>query len=114
MKLSEIKGEQALDVLVELIDPAAEIFGDKEVATAWKSGVRINAVKVMITNHKKAVIRILAILDGENPETYEVNVLTLPVKLLEILNDPELASLFTSAERTVGATSSASASVKAE
>ena len=30
MKLSDIKGERALDVLADLIDPVAEIMADKD------------------------------------------------------------------------------------
>ena len=33
-KLSEIKGEEALDVLAEIIEPAAEIFTDENVKNA--------------------------------------------------------------------------------
>ena len=32
MKLSDIKGERALDVLADMIEPVAEIMGDKEIA----------------------------------------------------------------------------------
>lgn len=94
MKLSEIKGDAALDALVELIDPAIEIMTDKAVVEAFKSGQKVKAIKGAIKNHKKAVTTILAILDGADPETYKVSVVTLPMKLLEVLNDPDLINLF--------------------
>lgn len=98
MKLSEYKGEQALDILADIVEPAAAILADKELAELSKSGVaRIKLVKPIIKNHKKEVIEILAILEGEEPEQYaeKVNIFTLPAKLLELLNDPELVNLFT-------------------
>lgn len=98
MKLSEYKGEQALDMLADLIEPAATIMADKEVANFAKSGKPvIKIIKPLIKNHKKEVIEIMAILEGEDPKKYadKVNLFTLPAKLLELLNDPDLQSLFT-------------------
>ena len=37
MKLSDYEGEQALDVLADLIEPAMEIMADKEMADREKS-----------------------------------------------------------------------------
>lgn len=94
MKLSEIKGEAALDALADLIEPAAEIMTDVHFVKCIKDGNKIKAVKLAIKNHKKAIITIMAILDGAKPEEYEVNILTLPAKLLEVFDDPDVVSLF--------------------
>lgn len=111
MKLSEYKGDAALDLLADLIDPFCDILSDKEIAENLRTGgKKLTAVKLMIKKHKRAVVEIMAALDGKDPDTYEVGVLTLPMKLLELLNDPELMSLFTSAEQTGGAKPSGSAS----
>ena len=110
MKLSEVKGEAAIDMLADLIEPAGEIMGDPNVADAYRNKSRLAAVKVAIKNHKKAVIEILAVLDGIPVEEYDPNMFSLPVKLLEILNDKELAQLFTLQGQTGDATSSVSAS----
>lgn len=93
MKLSDIKGEEALDVLADLLEPAAEILSDKEVKTAFNKSPLVGA-KVAIKNHKKAVLTVLAVCDGADPATYKPNVFSLPAKLLEILNDPEIIGLF--------------------
>lgn len=100
MKLSEIKGEQALDVLADILEPAARIISDDEIEKAYRSGQKLKAVKIAIKNHKRDVIAILAIMDGEDPETYEPNVLSVPIKLLEILNDPDVMGLFLSQEQS--------------
>lgn len=98
MKLSEIKGEKAIDLLADLLDPVGEILEDEKIIKMVRSGkaTRVEIVKVVLKRHKKAVIEILALMDGEDPKTYEVNVLTLPSKLLEILNDQDFINLFTS------------------
>ena len=106
MKLSDYRGEDALDILADLLEPSAEIFGDKEFAKVYKTQTRLAAVKYALKNHKKPVIQILAILDGEDPETYSPGLMTLPLRLLEILNDPELVSLFTLQEQSADKTSS--------
>lgn len=112
MKLSDFKGEKALDILADLIVPASEVFGDKEVLNAFQSGKRLNAVKLAIKNHKTAVIEILAVLEGETPEEYaeKITIFTLPLKLLQILNDPELLQAFSLQGQAGDATSSGSAS----
>jgi hypothetical protein len=115
VKLSEIKGERALDVLADLIEPASEIMTDKMITTCAKNGEKMKAIKFAIKNHKRAVIEILAALDGvEDVDSYKVGVLTLPAKLLEILNDSEVMSLFTSQGQIVEKTSSGSATENTE
>ena len=94
MKLSEYQGEEALDLLADLIEPAGEIMSDKEIGEVFKKN-RFKAIGMAIKNHKKAVMQIMAAMDGVPVDEYKCNVLTLPVKILEILNDPELVQLFT-------------------
>ena len=98
MKISDIKGEAALDAFVDMIDPAMEIMTDPEISAAYKNPktTRAQLVGSIVKGHKKAVITIMAILDGKDPETYadEINIFTIPAKLMEIINDPEVRSLF--------------------
>jgi len=114
MKISDFRGEQALDLFADLIEPAAEIMADKNVVDAARRGDKLTAIKIAVKAHKKAVIRILAILDGEDPETYSVSILTLPVKLLEILNDEETINLFRSQGQMKPSASSGSATENTE
>lgn len=115
-KLSEYKGDEALELLADLVDPAIEIMADADIAQMLKSGRYIGAVKPILKAHKQAVLQILALLNGKTVEEYkkEVNLFTIPKALLELLNDPDLMSLFTSAEQTEGVTSSGSASENTE
>ena len=75
---------------------------------------RFKAIGLAIKNHKKAVIRIMATMDGVPVDEYKCNVYTLPVKILELLNDPDLVQLFTYQGQTWDAKSSGSASENTE
>lgn len=95
-RLSEYKDEQALDLLADLIEPASCIIADENVAEALKAGKRMAAVKTAIKGHKPEVMELLAVMEGVPVEEYHCNVLTVPMRLLEILNDEELMAVFTS------------------
>lgn len=110
MKLSEIKGEKALDLLVDLIDPITLILADEEIVKIYRSKLpNIVLVKRLISCHKKEVLTILALLNEEDPETYEPSLLVLPMMLLDLLNDKELMDLFHSQDQMKGNGSSGSA-----
>ena len=109
MKLSEYQGEAALDILADLIEPAGEIMSDKEIGEVFKEN-RFKAIGLAIKNHKKAVMQILATMDGVPVDEYKCNVFSLPVKILEILNDPEMIQLFQYQGQTGDAKSSGSVS----
>ena len=117
MKLSEIKGERALDLLVDLIDPITLILADEEIVKIYKSNLpNILLVKRLIANHKKEVLTILALLNEEDPKTYEPSLIALPKMLLDLLNDKELMDLFYSQDQMKRNESSGSAmeSIKAQ
>ena len=113
MKLSEYQGEAALDILADLIEPAGEIMSDKEIGDVFKKN-RFKAIGLAIRNHKNAVMQILATMDGVPVDEYKCNVFSLPVKILEILNDPEMIQLFQYQGQTGDAKSSGSASENTE
>jgi hypothetical protein len=105
MKLSEYKNEDALDLLADIIEPISKILSDRKVQDLALNDVeaRMGAVKYLLKNHKKSIIEIMARLDNVPLEKYEVNIWSLPNKLIELLNDKELISFFHSqAQKTVG------------
>lgn len=109
--MNEIKSrsnEESLDLFADLLEPVAEILADAEVKEAFELK-RIRGVKVAIKKHKAEVIQILALVDGIPVDEYKVNVFTLPLKLLELLNKPEVAELFQSQGRMNFAATSGSA-----
>ena len=96
-KLTDIQDDEALDVLAEIMDPLVEILSDPKIKELQgQEGVtRLVIVKYVIKEHKTSIIHILAALEGVPVEEYHCNILTLPVAVLEILNDPEVSKLFT-------------------
>lgn len=115
MRPSEIEGEQALDVLCEMMEPAATIMADPEIRDMYKAKVpRIKIIIKAIQNHKKEVIQIMAASEMTPVEEYHFNLVTLPRKLLELVNDPSVRDLFTSQGQTGDAKSSGSVSANTE
>ena len=93
--LTEIKGDKALDLVADLLEPVTEIFSDEEVSKAYNVSI-LNAIKVAIKNHKKAVKTIVALMNEEDPNTYEPNVVEIPAMLYQVVTDKEIQRLFTS------------------
>lgn len=114
MKLSEFKNEDALDLLADILEPAARIFSDKAVADAARAGKQADAVKAAIKGHKEDVIAIVAALHKTAPDKCEFDVLTLTKDVLEILNDEELQTFFTSQVQTEEESASGSATENTE
>lgn len=94
-KLSEYKNEEALDLLAEIIDPVALIFADKKFVENLQKN-KLSAIKYVLKEHSKSILEILASLDGVPVEEYECNVITLPITLMQVLNDEDLLDFFKS------------------
>lgn len=109
MKLSDYKNEDALDLLADLLEPVAEIAADTEVVEAFKGKTKLEAIKIAIKKHKKEVVEILARIENTPVEEYSFNVFTLPLKVLEILNDKDLLDFFAMQGQIVGENVSGSA-----
>lgn len=97
MKLSDFKQEEALDVLADIIEPLGMILTDQIVKAKIKEKNKPGAISAAIKNHKKEVIFILARLENKKPEEYSFTLATLPIIILQILNDAELLNFFNSA-----------------
>ena len=112
MKLSDIKGERAIEVIADLIEPVANIATDKECAdlfsvkpvkgedknvSARKHLVR--KVPLLLRTHKRDVIQIIATIDGKSVD--DMNLFSITAALIGIVQDEALIELFTSAARSV-------------
>lgn len=98
MKLSQYKNEDALDLIMDIMDPVAEILGDANFAKLAQdeSANKMTLAKEAIKNHKKAVIQILATLNGVPVEEYQGTPMSMIKDALEILSDEELTEFFIS------------------
>lgn len=94
MKLTEIKGEKAIEMIADLIDPIAKIANDDKFRKLLEANKTAEAAKILLKEHSKEVLVCMAVLHDEDPETYQPNLVTLPAMLLELLNTPELVELF--------------------
>ena len=92
--LAEIKDNEALDLLADMLEPMITISSDPELKK-MKGEDRLKIVQYIIRNHKEPIMQILAMLDGVPVEEYHCSVLTLPATLLELFNHPEVSKLFT-------------------
>lgn len=101
MRLSDYKGEDALDLLAELIEPFTEIISDGEIKKAIKDNKpRPELIKLIIKGHKKSILEIMAQINGEDPSTFAPTVLDLPLMLIDLLNDEAVTQLFRSQVQT--------------
>ena len=102
MKLSDYKGEDALDLLADILEPATSILGDEVFREKMREKEPpVKLAKYALKNHKGAILEIMARIDGEDPATYKPGIFELPSKVLDILNDKELMDLFTSQAESV-------------
>ena len=116
MRISEIKGEAVIDVIADIIEPVANIATDTELQELFekqtvenKEEARTVAIERLkkhvpqiIKNHKRDVITILAIVNGEDVEDYEqtLTLRKLFVDVAVLLGDDEFVDFFTSAVST--------------
>lgn len=94
MRLSEIKGERAIEVIADLIDPVSVIASDDEFRQLLDADKKVDGIKYLLKKHSKEVLTCMAILNDEDPKTYSPSFVALPAMLLELLNTPELVELF--------------------
>lgn len=115
MKLSEIKGERALEVIADLIEPITNIASDKNCKGAFvthpeegetnEEAVARNIkekIPTLLKSHKKDLVNIVGTLEGKNAE--ELSLIEITHSVLEMLNDKALLQLFFSAGQTAEAT----------
>ena len=115
-KKDEHNAEQ-LEIFADLLEPASEIIGDGEIAAVLKpgGGKLLNAFKLALKNHKNAVIRILARIDGIAESDYVVpDFVALWKKLVAFVNLPGVQELFMWQGQTSDGASSGSATESTE
>ena len=96
MRLSDYENEEAVEVLADMIEPAATIMADPKVAEMFNSGKpKILLVKYALKEYKKSVVELIAALHRQKPKEFRFTMISLVKDLLDILNDPELQSVFT-------------------
>lgn len=111
MKLGDIKGERAVEVIAELIEPIASIATDfpnfsvsqedkKDGESDRDLVVRTFKEKVpgLLKSHKNDVLAILCSINGMNPD--DLSVVDIIKGVIDLTNDSDFLSLFLSAVNT--------------
>lgn len=95
-QISQIKDDDALDLLADLLEPVVEICSNEEFKKLIKSkkANRLKIAQLLLKNNKKEIMQILSILSDE--EEYHCNTISLLSDVVNLMNDEELISFFTS------------------
>ena len=93
-RLSDYKGEEAVDLWVDLLDLMSDILKDKKVAELVRSGKpKIELAKGLLKLHKSDVIRVMERIDDTPVDG--LNIITrLVVLISEIGEDETVRSFF--------------------
>ena len=110
MKLSEIRGERALDVIADLIDPVISIASDENASALFRrekcpddmepSAFAMDKVRrsvpTLIRDHKDELCVILSTIEGVPTDEYleGLSIAKLVHDVLELLGDEEFQSFF--------------------
>lgn len=96
MKISNLRGEDAIDKMADLIEPITAIASDKDFEKLYKSKPLVFAVQHCLKHHKKEIMEILAIMNCEDPDYFDPKFWEIPKMIFELLEDENVKSLFTS------------------
>lgn len=116
MKISDFKGENAIEFIGDIIEPVSKIFSDEIVRGFFSKNAdnKSAIVKHICKEYATEAIEVLAAMQGITPEEYEGNPFTIMMQVFEIMNDPDLLSVFTLSEQKTASTSFGSASTNSE
>ena len=115
MRLSDYKGEKAVEKFADILEPVCAILSDPEVSKMIKANMpTLKVVQAAMKIRAKDMVKIMAILDDADPETYEPTLMEIPARVLEMLNDGMLVNLFTSQSQKEDSGNSGSAMASTE
>lgn len=114
MYLLEAKGEEAFELMADLIDPISEIASDAKILHCIQTNQKMKAVKYAMKKHKKTLIKILAMCNGVPEEEYNRTAPEMLAELMAVTNNETVAGLFFSQAQRETGTGSGSATVSTE
>lgn len=113
MKLSEIKGERAIEIMADLLEYIGEIVADKKALELFEQekDKKTSPIETMLNKfsknlpyllktHKKSICSIFATLEDMPYEKYleEMTIPKIILTIKDLMADEELKQLFTSAK----------------
>ena len=134
MKLSDIKGKEAINTASELLEPFAIISTSEGITEARKKLVeemnkakaekdfeksnrqkmlaKVHFAQNLLTACPEQIIEVFAILDRTPVEEYEFSLANLPQKIVELISDPYIMQLFGLQSQTETSSGSATESTE--
>ena len=109
MKLSDFKGEDAILVMADLLEPISKILGNKDTADFFSNATEKGSVSTikfaqfLLKNHSTEVLEIFAILDNVDIVNdipafvvykQSINPIVAMTNLVNLLNDEAMINLF--------------------
>ena len=112
----ERNNEEKLELLADLLEPVSKILSDKEITDPITSGkgTWAEVISKALKKHKSEIVEIMARVDGVEVDKYEVNLLKLPVRLMDFVNRPEVQELFSGQSQQIVNASGGSATENTE
>lgn len=109
-KLSDYKGEEAIELWADIIEPASVILASEDVANAVKQKkTYMQVAHVILKNNKAEVLEILKRIDPTMPVNGLTVVTSLMTLLSEIKSGDESDAFFNSQGQKIESVSSGSA-----
>lgn len=96
MKISNLRGEDAIDKMADLIEPITAIASDKDFEKLYKSKPLVFSVQHCLKHHKNEILEILAIINCEDPDYFNPKFWEIPKMIFDVLDDENVKSLFLS------------------
>lgn len=97
-KISDYKGEEAIELWADLMKPILEILSDEDIVNAIKSGQpALKIAPKILKKHKKEASEILLTIDDTPLNGLNVLTRTIDV-ILEFMNNEEVSTFFAIAE----------------
>ena len=125
MKLAELKGERAIEVIADLIAPVVNIAQDQKNLKLFQNTKREGEsdnelgarelkekLPILLKTHKKDVLEILCVVNNKNPD--DLSMVDIIKGAVELVNDQDFMSLFLSAVNEADKTSPTGSSANAE
>ena len=95
MKLSEFKGEDAIELLADIMEPAANIMSDPEIKEMYLAkAVNAKIAAYILREHPDEILDIYCVMNKTTKDT--ATPITLLQATIDVMNDDALLSLFTS------------------
>lgn len=115
MTLSEVRGEAALELLADVMEPASVILDDDEVKASFRvEKNKFRTASIVLKRHKKEMLEILAAVNMTPIEDYRPNLYEVMKSTISVLSDPGLTDFFVSQAPKKAAGSSGPASESTE